>query len=157
MKAAAWRRPSAQGAEFFVAIAAEIQKCDDEPGARARYHVDFNKRNGTFGSKLPQCEKIELRKVFRSSGSFRNYFHDFDVIRNDFAAPSSDIQAAPQDGGEERDHYAALGLQQGAGREEVKSAYHTLARIYHPDKSNGLADVSRFIAAQSAYEALMGK
>ena len=57
VKAAAWRRPSAQGAEFFVAIAAEIQKCDDEPGARARYHVDFNKRSGTFGSKLPRCEK----------------------------------------------------------------------------------------------------
>ena len=46
-----------------MAIAAEIQKCNDEPGARMRYSVDFNKKNGTFGTKLPKCDKIELKKV----------------------------------------------------------------------------------------------
>ena len=172
VKAAAWKRPTANGGEFFVAIAAEIQKCDDEAGARSRYSVDFNKKNGTFGTKLRNCDKIVLKTVFRAGLRFRNYFYDFEVIRDDShnittassaIVPHSVSEMMILQGSitgsdtETFDHYASLGLQEGASQEQVKSAYHTLARLYHPDKSNGLADVSKFIAAQNAYEVLTGR
>ena len=52
VKAAAWRPPTTRDADFHIAIAAEIQKCDGESAARARFQIDFNKKNGTFGPKL---------------------------------------------------------------------------------------------------------
>ena len=107
VKAAAWRRPRARDAKFHVAIVADIQKCDGESAARARYQVDFNKKNGTFGAKLQQCPKIEVLKVFQTETSIRLYFNDFDMIRNDLAPSSSGADsssalalAPPQDGGE---------------------------------------------------------
>ena len=99
-----------------MAIAKEFQKCDSESGARNRYLVDFNKKNGSLGTKLPLCDKIELKKVFRLTGNFRAYFQDFDIIRDDFVPGAGAIQAAPVDSAEDVDHYAALGLEPGAGK-----------------------------------------
>ena len=159
VKAAAWRPPAARDAEFFIAIVTEIQKCDSESAARARFQIDFNKKNGTFGSKLQNCQKIDVLKVFRATASFRIHFHDFTIIRDDFAAASSALQVAPPApaGGDEVDHYANLGLEPGTyGRDTLRAAYLTHAKLYHPDRGNGLGDASRFIAARDAYEALTG-
>ena len=89
IKAAAWRRPRAQDAEFHIAIVAEIQKCDGESTAKVRYQVDLNTKNGNIGAKLQQCPKIKVLKVFQTETSFRLYFNDFDMIRNDLAPSSS--------------------------------------------------------------------
>ena len=161
IKAAAWRPPVTRDAEFHLAIVAEIQKCDDESAARRRFHIDFNKKNGSFGSKMESCPKIKVLNVYRAPGAarFQIHFHDFTVIRDDFAAASTALQVAPlaPAGGDEVDHYANLGLEPGAyGRDTLRAAYLTHARLYHPDRANGLADTSRFIAARDAYEALTG-
>ena len=161
IKAAAWRLPVTRDAEFHLAIAAEIQKCDDEAAARRRFHIDFNKKNGSLGTKLQSCPKIEVLQVYRApdAARFQCHFHDFAMIRNDFAAASTALQVAPQApvGGDEVDHYANLGLEPGTyNRETLRAAYLMHAKLYHPDKANGLADTSRFIAARDAYEALSG-
>ena len=36
-----------------------------------------------------------------------------------------------------RDYYESLGLQKGAGDEEIKKAYRKLAKQYHPDLHPG--------------------
>ena len=161
IKAAAWRLPATRDAEFHLAIAAEIQKCDDEAAACRRFHIDFNKKNGTFGTKMESCPKIKVLQVYRApdAARFQCHFHDFAMIRNDFAAASTALQVAPQApvGGDEVDHYANLGLEPGTyNRETLRAAYLMHAKLYHPDKANGLADTSRFIAARDAYEALSG-
>ena len=105
-----------------------------------------------------------MKKVFRAGFNFRSCFNDFEVIRDTFhidavtTATSAIVPQIPQDDNTETfDHYASLGLQEGATQEQIQSSYHTLARLYHPDKSNGLADVSTFFAAQTAYEVLTGR
>ncbi|HEY6057882.1 MAG TPA: DnaJ domain-containing protein [Candidatus Limnocylindrales bacterium] len=52
------------------------------------------------------------------------------------------------------DPHRILGVPPGAGLDEVKRAYRRLAKQYHPD-SAGAAAVKRFLAVQSAYEALL--
>ena len=163
VKAAAWRRPRAQDAEFHVAIVAEIQNCDGVSAAQTRYKIDFNTKNGTFGAKLPKCPKLKVLKVFQAETSFRLYFQDFEVIRDDLAPGSSGDDssalalALPQDGGEPVEHYATLGLEQGASVAEVRARGLSLMKMWHPDKNNGLGDTSRFITIYQAYEALTGR
>lgn len=48
-----------------------------------------------------------------------------------------------------------LGLQSGATDAEIKRAYRTMSRKYHPDTPNG--DVERMKAINAAYAALKGK
>ena len=62
---------------------------------------------------------------------------------------------------QERDLFARLGLSDGAGRDEVKSAFLALARQFHPDRfaspaNADLADTVRdlFAAVNEAYEVL---
>ena len=47
--------------------------------------------------------------------------------------------------------YDRLGLQKGADAEEIKKAYHSLARQHHPDKGG---DAETFKGVQEAYETL---
>ena len=148
IKAAAWRPPLTRDAEFHIAIVAEIQNCDDESAARRRFQIDFNKKNGTFGSKMESCPKIKVARVHKApdAARFRTYFHDFEVIRNDFAEASTALQVAPQApaGGEEVDHFANLGLAPGNyGRDTLRAAWVTHARLYHPDRTNGLNQSNR--------------
>jgi hypothetical protein len=52
------------------------------------------------------------------------------------------------------DPYRTLGIDPGASQAEIKSAYRRLAKLYHPD-SAGERALSRFLAIQAAYEALV--
>ena len=48
-----------------------------------------------------------------------------------------------------RDYYEVLGVNKDAPEEEIKKAYRKLAMKYHPDKSPGKANESRFVAIGS--------
>ena len=58
-----------------------------------------------------------------------------------------------------KDPYEVLGLQRGASKDEVKHAYRTLAKKYHPDMNvdNPLADLAeeKFKEIQQAYDDIM--
>lgn len=58
-----------------------------------------------------------------------------------------------------RDPYEVLGLQRGASKDEVKSAYRKLAKKYHPDmnENNPLQDLAeeKFKEIQWAYDQIM--
>lgn len=54
-----------------------------------------------------------------------------------------------------RDYYETLGLEKGAGADEIKSAYRKLALKYHPDRNPGDASAEdKFKEATEAYEVL---
>jgi len=53
------------------------------------------------------------------------------------------------------DYYEVLGLQKGAGADEIKKAYRKMALKYHPDKNPGDAQAEgRFKEVSEAYEVL---
>lgn len=52
----------------------------------------------------------------------------------------------------QRDYYEVLGLQKGAGKDEVKKAFRKLAAQYHPDKKTG--DETKFKEISEAYAVL---
>ena len=51
-------------------------------------------------------------------------------------------------------HYRTLGLRRGASSQEVKAAYRTLVRQYHPDINPDEAAVEQFIKINDAYTVL---
>jgi DnaJ-class molecular chaperone len=51
-------------------------------------------------------------------------------------------------------HYETLGLQKNASKDEIKTAYHKLAKVYHPDKNTGNDAKEKFQKIQEAYETL---
>lgn len=54
-----------------------------------------------------------------------------------------------------RDYYEVLGLQKGAGADEIKKAYRRLAVKYHPDRNQDNAEAeAKFKEATEAYEVL---
>lgn len=56
---------------------------------------------------------------------------------------------------EKRDYYEILGLQKGASKEEIKSAYRKLALQYHPDRNPDNKEAEdKFKEATEAYEVL---
>jgi hypothetical protein len=58
----------------------------------------------------------------------------------------------------ERGAFRALGLETDATPEQIKTAYRTLAKQYHPDRNvNDKDAVSKFHAVQQAYEILTAK
>lgn len=52
----------------------------------------------------------------------------------------------------QNDYYKTLGIQRGAGKDEVKKAFRKLAAQYHPDKKTG--DETKFKAISEAYAVL---
>jgi len=56
--------------------------------------------------------------------------------------------------GTNRDFYAILGLQKGASAADIKKAYRTKARQYHPDANPGTDTTEQFQAVNRAYEVL---
>ena len=55
---------------------------------------------------------------------------------------------------EKRDYYEVLGLAKGATDEEIKKAYRTLAKKYHPDLNKAPDAADKFKEIQEAYEVL---
>ncbi len=54
-----------------------------------------------------------------------------------------------------RDYYEVLGVSKGAGEDEIKKAYRTLAKKYHPDMNPGDAEAEKkFKEANEAYAVL---
>ncbi len=53
-----------------------------------------------------------------------------------------------------KDYYAILGVERGAGDDEIKKAYRKLARKYHPDVSKEPNAEERFKGVSEAYETL---
>src|SRR5258705_13336903 len=56
-----------------------------------------------------------------------------------------------------KDYYKILGVERGAGDEEIKKAYRKLARKYHPDVSKEANAKEKFQEAAEAYETLKDK
>jgi curved DNA-binding protein len=56
-----------------------------------------------------------------------------------------------------KDYYKILGVERGAGDEEIKKAYRRLARKYHPDVSKEANAKERFQEVAEAYETLRDK
>lgn len=56
---------------------------------------------------------------------------------------------------QQRDYYDVLGLQRGAGEDEIKKAYRKLAMKYHPDRNSGNSEAEeKFKEVQKAYAIL---
>jgi molecular chaperone DnaJ len=53
-----------------------------------------------------------------------------------------------------RDYYEILGVQNGAGKEEIKDAYRKLALQYHPDRNKDKAAEEKFKEISEAYAVL---
>jgi curved DNA-binding protein len=53
-----------------------------------------------------------------------------------------------------KDYYASLGLERGAGAEQIKKAYRRLARKFHPDVSKEVGAEERFKEIAEAYRTL---
>jgi curved DNA-binding protein len=53
-----------------------------------------------------------------------------------------------------RDYYKVLGVERGAGADQIKTAYRRLARKYHPDVSKEANAEEHFKEVQEAYEVL---
>ncbi|NND77409.1 MAG: J domain-containing protein [Flavobacteriales bacterium] len=54
-----------------------------------------------------------------------------------------------------KDYHKILGLEKGADASEIKSAYRTKAKMYHPDKNSHPSAEEVFILVNEAYEMLI--
>ncbi len=56
---------------------------------------------------------------------------------------------------DKRDYYEVLGVEKGAGADDIKKAYRKMAMKYHPDRNPGdKAAEEKFKEAAEAYEVL---
>ena len=55
---------------------------------------------------------------------------------------------------DKRDYYDVLGLKKGASEDEIRKAYRSLAKKYHPDVSSEPDAESKFKEVQEAYDTL---
>jgi hypothetical protein len=57
-------------------------------------------------------------------------------------------------GEEDQSLFEILGVYEDASEQEIKEAYRTLAKIYHPDRASSEDDASSFLLIKQAYEIL---
>ena len=57
----------------------------------------------------------------------------------------------------QRDYYEVLGISKTASEEEIKKAYRTLAKKYHPDVSTDPQATEKFKEVQQAYDCYESK
>src|SRR6478672_11147200 len=55
---------------------------------------------------------------------------------------------------DKRDYYEVLGVQKGAGKDDIKNAYRKLALQYHPDRNKDPGAEARFKEISEAYAVL---
>ena len=55
---------------------------------------------------------------------------------------------------EKRDYYEVLGISKGASDAEIKKAYRSLAKKYHPDVNKEAGAEAKFKEINEAYEVL---
>lgn len=53
-----------------------------------------------------------------------------------------------------RDYYEVLGISKSASKDEIKKAYRTLAKKYHPDRNKEAGAEEKFKEAQEAYDVI---
>src|SRR3989344_8087385 len=53
----------------------------------------------------------------------------------------------------QKDYYSTLGVEKGASKDDIKKAFHKLARKYHPDNKAG-GDEQKFKEINEAYQIL---
>ncbi|KAK3147952.1 hypothetical protein QOZ80_3BG0288750 [Eleusine coracana subsp. coracana] len=71
-----------------------------------------------------------------------------------FAAFGKGSSAEAATGRKEKDYYATLNIRRDATLQEVKAAYRTLARKYHPDMNKSPGSEEKFKEISAAYEIL---
>ena len=111
-------------------------------------------QGGTIGSKFaPKKPAFESVFLVESGRVFAFTPAEILVDKKNLLQPSR-LALVPAPGGVEvGSDYATLGLEPGASREQIRSAYRPLIVQHHPDRGG---DPSKFMAVQSAYEALIG-
>ncbi|CAL4938307.1 unnamed protein product [Urochloa decumbens] len=68
--------------------------------------------------------------------------------------PAAFGRGSPSAGRREKDYYATLNIRRDATLQEVKAAYRTLARKYHPDMNKSPGAEEKFKEISAAYEVL---
>ncbi|CAN6290181.1 unnamed protein product [Urochloa humidicola] len=71
--------------------------------------------------------------------------------------PAAFGRGSPAAGRREKDYYATLNIRRDATLQEVKAAYRTLARKYHPDMNKSPGAEEKFKEISAAYEILSDK
>jgi hypothetical protein len=75
---------------------------------------------------------------------------DHEASRSKGTGCASPVRAAI----EVEDLYAMLGVQSSASQEEIRSAYHTLVKQFHPDRNPSRDSAARFAEISKAYRVL---
>ncbi|KAI4337648.1 hypothetical protein L6164_016035 [Bauhinia variegata] len=108
---------------------------------------------GEYISKiLSSRQSLFLRRALVSCSFLRkNYEFSIPIIplRNRY------IHATAMSSSMERDYYQILGVSENASQDEIKKAFHTLAKKYHPDANKNNPSAKRkFQDIREAYETL---
>ena len=143
--------------------AAKVRLCDHDgctqagaypapksPNSSERWHfcldhvTDYNKRWNYFEGLSAEDAAARAHEEARTANGYRTAGH----WSWSEAGPDNLTRG-------ERDAYRALELEPEASTEQVKAAYRTLAKKYHPDAAGDDPDAARqFHAVQAAYEIL---
>ncbi|UZJ55382.1 hypothetical protein CBS101457_004702 [Exobasidium rhododendri] len=99
------------------------------------------------GSRTSEQRHNPVRPPFRFSSADIGKSSPFSGSRRNFSS-SSRADASI------KDPYATLGVKRESNAKDIKSAYYTLAKKFHPDTSKEKGAKERFVEIQSAYDIL---
>ena len=102
----------------------------------------------------PPAEKKEdvVSQLERARAQFaRDFMEDFGQWERLYGGETANPAGAPSR--DKSADFRLLGLSEGAGHEEIRRAFHALAKQHHPDKGG---DVAKFRDLMSAYRFLSG-